>query len=111
LLIGAGGSFGFQFDDPFDDGILPTLLEHDGRVGFHPFQPADQIALLEGEFPADSNGPDLAHEVGGLALLQTEEGLYVPAPEERDRFGARASVRICSSAMAFTDNARSALAA
>ena len=91
-LDSAGGGFGFEFDNATDDGVMPALLDRDRRVGDHSFEPADQVALLDGEFAADANGADPVHEVDGLTFLQSEEGLYVTAAEERNGFG-RMSLR------------------
>ena len=66
---------------------MPALLDRDGRVGHHPFQPPDQLALLDREFTADAHGPDAVHEVHCLALLEAEEGLYVPSAENGMGFG------------------------
>jgi hypothetical protein len=86
-LDGAGGCFSFPLDNAIDDNIMSSLFDRDRRVGDHPFEPADQVALLDGEFAADANGADLMHEVDGLTFLQSEEGLYVTAAEERNGFG------------------------
>jgi hypothetical protein len=66
---------------------MPALLGPDRRVVDRLFQPADYVALLDGEFVANPNGPDAMHQVYGLALPQTKEGLYVPAAEKRNGFG------------------------
>ena len=66
-LDSAGGGFGFEFDNATDDGVMPALLDRDRRVGDHSFEPADQVALLDGEFAADANGADPVHEVDGLS--------------------------------------------
>jgi len=91
-LDGAGGGFGFEFDNATDDGVMPALLDRDRRVGDHSFEPVDQIALLDCEFTADANGSDLVHEVDGLTFLQSEEGLYVLSPEKGNGFGR---TRLC----------------
>ncbi len=51
-LYGAGGGFGLEFDDAADDGMVPVPFGSPGRVGEHLFQPADQVALVEGELAA-----------------------------------------------------------
>lgn len=84
---GAGGGFSFPLDDAIDDDFMSSLLDRNRRVGDHSLEPADQVALLDGEFAADANGADPVHEVDGLTLLQSEEGLYVTATEERNGFG------------------------
>ncbi len=86
-LDGASGGFSFEFDDPADNSDMAALLVCHGRVGYHRFQPPNQLTLLHSQFAAHPDGPDPVHEVHGLALLQAEEGLDVPAAEKRNGFG------------------------
>ena len=54
-LDGTRGGFRFEFDDSVNDALVPALFDRDGRILHHLFQPADQIALVYGELPADAN--------------------------------------------------------
>jgi hypothetical protein len=86
-LDGAGGGFSLEINDAVNQNLMPALFERERRVGDPLLEPADEVALVDGEFAADADGADVVHEVDSLAFPQAEEGLDVAAPEERDGFG------------------------
>jgi hypothetical protein len=47
-----GSGLSLELNDSIDDSLMPALLDLDGGVGHHLLEPADQGALLDGEFAA-----------------------------------------------------------
>ena len=82
----AGRGFRLELDDAVDDALMPLLLDGDGRILDPLFEPANEVALVDGELAADADCADLVHEIDRLALLQSEESLYVPATEKGNGF-------------------------